>query len=57
MIVRRREDLSPGSHSLDPRDLRKKKSGAKHDREWETGSKELCSLVRPNGLKKEKEWG
>ena len=38
MIVRRRQDLSPGGHSLHPRDLRKKKSGTKVDSEKERGS-------------------
>ena len=56
MIVRGRRDLLPGSYSLDPRDLRKKKSRTEDDRESETGSMTGWSLVRPKGLKKEKEW-
>ena len=38
MIERGRQDLRHYGHWLYPRDLRKKKSGAKHDREWKTGS-------------------
>ena len=36
MIVRGRQDLRDYGHSLDPRDLRKKKSGTEDDRERET---------------------
>ena len=56
MIVRGRQDLRDYGLSLDPRDLRKRKSGTKDDRERETGSMTRWPLVRPKGLKKEKEW-
>ena len=56
MIVGGRQDLSPGGYWLDPRELRKKKSGTKVDSEKERGSMTGWSLVGPKGLKKEKEW-
>ena len=56
MTERGRQDLRDYGHSLDPRDLRKKKSGTKDDSGRETGSITGWSLVRPKGLKKENEW-